>query len=207
MKTLYKIIIFLAYLFLFQLGLSAQNLKPIPTNDSLFLNLKDSGSINLLLNDYDPNGDPMKITKFGRWAISSTIKTVITDTAILTINRNGLVNLRAKKAGIFKFPYIVQDGKVGGGKTGYLVLVVKNTDALKWLEVSVPLPLVYKDSVGWCTIYMGANIYKGQVRAENGSYWMQGTSYQTYTIEGIKTVNNQFSIILTKFVYEFVTKL
>ena len=117
-------LVILLYMVLFCIGLTAQNTKPITAPDSLTMSLNDSLSINLLANDYDQQGDPMKITKFDRFTVS-TFKAFKNDTGTFYINKNGRVSVKGLKVGVFTYKYIVQDGKAGAGRTGLFTLIVK----------------------------------------------------------------------------------
>ena len=176
-----KLKLLILYLILGVLKLNSQNTKPITRPDSLTLNLKDSGFVNLLANDYDQQGDPMKITKFDRWAIS-TFKTVKTDTAILSIYKDGKVCVRGLKSGIFTFKYIVQDGKAGAGRTGLFTLVVKSApiQANDWMDIGIAYSLIHKDSTGHITAYMGSKVYSGKVEGWSDGCSISGKSYRQW---------------------------
>jgi hypothetical protein len=177
--------------------INAQNTKPITLPDTLTLNLKDSGFVNLLANDYDQQGDAMKITKFDRWAIS-TFKSVKTDTAILSVYKDGKVCVRALKAGIFTFKYIVQDGKAGAGRTGYFVLKVKDnlTTANDWMDIGIKYSLVHKDSAGYISAYIGSKLYSGKVQKFEDRVYISGDSYRQWFGAELKLINKQFILYL-----------
>ena len=99
-------LIILLYMGLFVIGLTAQNTKPVPMPDTLTMSLNDSLSTNLLANDYDQQGDPMKITKFDRFTIS-TFKAFKNDTGVFYVSKDGKVSVKGLKVGQFTYKYIV----------------------------------------------------------------------------------------------------
>jgi len=192
-----KLKLLILYLILGVLRLNSQNTKPQTLPDTLTLNINDSGFVNLLVNDYDQQGDPMKITKFDRWAIS-IFKSVKTDTAILSIYKDGKVCVRALKSGVFTYKYIVQDGKAGAGRVGLFTLVVKSApiQANDWMDIGIKYSLVHKDSAGYISAYIGSKLYSGKVQKFEDRVYISGDSYRQWFGAELKLVNQQFLLYL-----------
>lgn len=198
-----KIAVILALSALFLLGLSAQNTKPFALPDTLTLSINDSGSINLLLNDYDQQGDQMKITKFDRFSFI-TFKTLKNDTGIFTITKYGLLSVRAKKAGVFTYKYIVQDGKAGAGRVGYFTLICKNSvKPNEWMDVGCSGALIHMDSALNITIYKGSCVYKGKINKWETGCSIQGYEYQQWHGDSLITIVQQWVLYLPIEVYEW----
>ena len=197
-------LIILLMLGLFVIGLTAQNTKPVPMPDTLTMTLNDSLSINLLSNDYDQQGDPMKITKFDRFAIS-TFKAFKSDTGVFYVSKDGKVSVKGLKVGVFSYKYIVQDGKAGAGRTGYFVLKVndKVTTASNWMDIGTQYVLIHKDSIGYITAQVGSKVYSGKVVlwSDGSGCSIIGQSYKQWHGAELKTIIGQFVLYLHKDVY------
>lgn len=190
-------LIILLYFCLFCIGLTAQNTKPIAMPDTLTMTLNDSLNINLLANDYDQQGDPMKITKFDRYSIS-TFKAFKNDTGIFYVAKDGKVSVKGLKTGQFTYKYIVQDGKAGSGRTGYFTLVVKQKvqTANDWMDIGIKYSMVKKDSIGYISAYIGAYVYSGKVQKFEDRVYISGDSYRQWFGAELKLVNQQFILYL-----------
>ena len=197
-------LIILLYMGLFVIGLTAQNTKPVTMPDTLTMSLNDSLSINLLANDYDQQGDPMKIAKFDRFTIS-TFKAFKNDTGIFYINKNGRVSVKGLKVGQFSYKYIVQDGKAGAGRTGYFTLIVKGVQqsASNWMDIGTQYVLIHKDSVGYITAQVGSKVYSGKVVlwSDGSGCSIIGQSYQQWHGTELKIIIGQFVLYLHKDIY------
>ena len=197
-------LVILLYLGLFVLGISAQNTQPIALPDTLTMTLNDSLSINLLSNDYDQQGDPMKITKFDRYSIS-TFKTFKNDTGVFYINKNGRVSVKGLKVGQFTYKYIVQDGKAGAGRTGLFTLIIKGaqSEPSNWMDIGTQYVLIHKDSVGYITAQVGSKVYSGKVVlwSDGSGCSVIGQYYKQWHGAELKTITGQFVLYLHKDIY------
>lgn len=189
---------------LFALGLSAQNTKPITLPDTLTMTLNDSLSINLLSNDYDQQGDPMKVTKFDRFTFS-TFKAFKNDTGVFYVAKDGRVSVKGLKVGVFTFKYIVQDGKAGAGRTGLFTLIVKGaqSEPSNWMDIGINYVMIHKDSVGYITAQVGSKVYSGKVVlwSDGSGCSVIGQSYKQWHGAELKTIVGQFVLYLHKDIY------
>jgi hypothetical protein len=209
MKLLYKIIIALTLVLLVQLALSAQNTKPIPMPDTLSVQAGDTGFINLIANDRDAQGDAMRMTKFWRYntPIDATVnvRISIADTGSFVFNRSGALTVIMLNPGTYKFAYIVNDFKAGGGKTGYVTVVVtaKAAKANDWMDIGIKYGMLYKDSSGCITAYMGSIVYSGCIEKWATGCAIKGKAYRQWHGAELKWVQKDWVLYLTDEVYEW----
>ena len=101
----------------------SQNHAPIAVNDSVECAPGESIEVNVLLNDYDPDGDSIKI--FNQPMGDSTIT--------ITLHMNSTFLL----TGYMEFLYFIMDqyGNISDSSKAYVVVKILN-DAVDWLDVN-----------------------------------------------------------------------
>jgi len=162
-------------------SLVAQNTKPIPTTDTINVKVNDSAQINLLANDRDAQGDPMRLTKFWKYNTPTTMTTLVNitvfDTGQFVFNRAGLFKVKMFKPGTYRFSYVVNDNKAGGGKTGYVVInVTGKIDTAFLRSADFYRPVVYFKSPQPCVNVPGGKSYAYVI---SGSKFMYGSLVDT----------------------------
>lgn len=119
-----KKIILLLSLFALSGMLHSQNKKPVTKPDTLKVEKGDG--INVLKNDRDPNGDPMKVSKLNGVAFQygGSGQIIKKDTGVFTIDYKGNFSATFFDGfyGILTLTYYVNDNKAGAGKTEKIIL-------------------------------------------------------------------------------------
>ena len=201
--------------------LSGQNKKPITLPDTVRINVDDTGSLNVLSNDRDPNSDPIKLTWFyGISVPASGIKTIaIKDTGTFTVSKNGVVKIYCRSAGTFTIAYVCNDGKAGAGKTGYLTLIgVPKLDSTFYLQPDVYLPIITVDRPTPCqdrpdgkymaTVGVANRFYRGELMQDTSNgYYLTGENWWLgYPLDTYSQRKNHFTLMLNREIYLFILR-
>lgn len=91
---------------------------PVAVDDDLGARPGRTTSLPVLLNDYDPNGDPIVISDVGR------IDDAVGDVAIVGDGQRLQVTLSARATGTVSFPYTITDGN-GGSDTATVTVTIR----------------------------------------------------------------------------------